>query len=91
MSTKAAFQAIEKEVVRAKEKFPWWPTDPIHAAGIVSEEAGELVRAANQLSYEKGLYSDMLDEAVQVGAMAVRFIENIKAYEPTTSDKVYEG
>lgn len=84
----AALRAIEKELGKAKKKFPWWPADPIHAAAIVSEEAGELVRAANQFSYEKGLYVDMFDEAVQVGAMAVRFLENIQKYKDLKSEHV---
>ena len=35
---------IEEELIRARDKFPKWPVDPIHAAAIVSEEAGELVQ-----------------------------------------------
>jgi len=86
MDTKrAAFEAIEKELIKARKKFPSWPTDPVHAAAIVAEESGELTRAALQFTYEKGPGIDMFDEAIQVGAMAVRFIENMLAYEERQS------
>ncbi len=70
------------ELERAERKFPNFPTDPIHAAAIVVEEAGELQKAALQLTYEAGISEDMLDEAVQVGAMALRFIFNFQKLKP---------
>ena len=82
-----ASKAIQKELARAKVKFPWWPVDPIHAAAIVNEEAGELTQAALQFTYEKGPYIAMLDEAVQVAAMAIRFIENIMEYREVKSKR----
>lgn len=88
MSEEAAYKAIKKELSRAKNKFPWWPTDPIHAAAIVQEEAGELIQAALQFTYEKGSTTAMMDEAVQVGAMAVRFIESVLDYRETKSEQI---
>ena len=39
---------VNKEMERAKTKFPWWPEDQIHAAAIVAKEAGELLQTALQ-------------------------------------------
>ena len=61
------------EVKCAREKPPTMGKDIVHAAAIVCEEAGELVRAALQVEYENGRYYDMHAEAIQVGAMALRF------------------
>jgi NTP pyrophosphatase (non-canonical NTP hydrolase) len=84
---KAITEAIQKELARAKAKFPWWPVDPIHAAAIVNEEAGELIQAALQFTYEEGTHSAMFDEAVQVAAMAIRFIENTPEYREVKSKR----
>lgn len=78
---------IQAELVRAKQKFPQWPTDPVHAAAIVSEEAGELVRAVNEACYEphKTNPARPLDaaitEAIQLGAMVWRFLESAGHYQ----------
>lgn len=71
-------EAILNELQRAINKFPEWPDDVIHAAAIVNEEAGELIRAALQYEYEGGDYEEMRKEAIQVGAMALRFLMNLK-------------
>lgn len=83
----AAIFLIETELQLAKSKFPTWHTDPIHAASVVAEEAGELVRAALRLTYENGSFHEMKREAAQVGAMAVRFLENLSVYEKRKSDQ----
>lgn len=67
-------QPILDELARAEQKFPKWPTDPVHAAAVVAEEAGELVQAALQHTYERDCWSEMVKEAVQTGAMALRFL-----------------
>lgn len=71
---KQAVAAILKELEKAEEKFPYWPADKVHQAAIVGEESGELIRAAFQNAYEQKGTEPMLKEAVQTGAMAVRFI-----------------
>lgn len=68
---------IEAEHRRAKELHPDWPEDVIHAAEIVAEEAGELVRAALQFVYEGGDVDALECAAVQTGAMAVRFLDGL--------------
>jgi len=69
---------ILEEYVRASD-IHQFPTDVIHAAAIVAEEAGELLKAANDTyDYDCPAHREnLLEEAVQVGAMAIRFLENI--------------
>lgn len=69
---------INKELDRAKNLHPDWPSDIVHAAAKVTEEAGELLQAANSyLETGDKLYMVMcIKEAVQTGAMAIRFLEN---------------
>lgn len=47
-----AVNRILAEVSRATEKFPEWPTDPLHAVAILGEEFGELTKSVLQLAYE---------------------------------------
>lgn len=84
-----AVRQIMDELHKAREKFPQWPDDPIHAAAVVQEEAGELVQATLQSVYEpnKADYSHAQKEAVQLGAMAIRFIENMEAYRTPPMDQ----
>jgi hypothetical protein len=65
------------ELAYAKEKHPAWPADIIHAAAILSEEAGEVVKECNNVSENGRLgYDDCVTEAAQTGAMALRFLAN---------------
>ena len=68
--------AILAELRRAQRKFPEWPADPLHACAILQEEVGELTRAILHAVYEpsKGGPKDVEDEALQVAAMAIRFL-----------------
>lgn len=74
---------IIDEVIRAKEKFPTWPNDPIHALAIVGEEFGELTKAVLQQTYEphKNDLGDIRKEALQLVAMALRFYSSLDVYE----------
>ena len=71
---------IATEYQSACEKHKEWPMDFIHAAAIVAEESGELVQASLQHRYEKGRFFDMHKEAIQTGAMAVRFLVNAQMW-----------
>jgi NTP pyrophosphatase (non-canonical NTP hydrolase) len=88
MSREGAVKAILKELDRATKKFPEWPTDPVHAAAVVGEEAGELTRAALQFNWECGPSLAMMDEAIQTGAMALRFLMHIDDYKATEVEQV---
>jgi len=78
---------IFREFERATTLYPLWPTDPVHAAGIVTEEAGELIQAALDHTYCDLNHHDgdtlkrMEKEAIQTGAMALRFLVNLSKYK----------
>lgn len=75
---------VLNELKRAKEKFPTWPTDPLHALTVVGEEYGELQKAVLQHVYEPGKAvsrQDIREEAIQTAAMAIRFAESLTWYE----------
>lgn len=76
---------IQKELNSARAKFNYWPTDPVHAAAIVAEEAGELVRASLRYAYEDLRLSELEREAVQTAAMAIRFLNNLYDLKPRRS------
>jgi hypothetical protein len=65
---------IINELHKAMDKHPNWPDDPVHAAAIVCEESGELIRAAIQYRAEDGDEDAMYKEAVQTAAMGLRFL-----------------
>ena len=68
---------ILMEVERSENKFPFWPDDNIHAAAIVCEESGELIRATIQHKYENSAGYEMKTEAIHTAAMCIRFLKNI--------------
>jgi len=74
MTDKAAIAMVLQEIGAASKKWPGWPSDPVHAAAVVSEEAGELVQAAMNHTYGWGDPKHMLNEAIQTAAVSIRFI-----------------
>lgn len=77
MSIDAALMLIRQEVERAQRKHPVWPASQTHAAAIVCEEAGELIKEALHLEHENcGDEAEYLKEAIQTGASAVRLLMN---------------
>lgn len=82
---------VYDEVRKAAEKFPTWPTDPLHAIGVVNEEVGELNKAILQAVYEpnknpQGVAS-VTKEAVQAAAMLMRFIASLGRYHYTSGSQ----
>lgn len=77
--------AVLAELERAQSKFPTWPTDPIHAFAVVAEEFGEVQKEVLQLTYEphKSSRESVRKEAVQLAAMALRFLTSLDRYEYT--------
>jgi len=84
------FEDVRHELDRAMHAFPEWPTDPIHAATIVAEECGELQKAVLQLTYEPHKTSrlEVMEEARQTAAMAIRFLEGMGDYSFRESEMV---
>ena len=80
---------VRAEVVRATAKFPTWPSDALHASGVVQEESGELAKAVLQAVYEphKSTPEDVATEALQTAAMAVRFLLSMDSYQWQRGDQ----
>lgn len=70
------------ELSRAVSKFPYWPTDPLHAMAVVNEEIGELNKALLQYVYEpqKATLADVDEELIQSIAMLIRLRASLKKY-----------
>ncbi len=81
---------VTEEIIRALEKFPEWPVDPIHAVAVLGEEFGELQKATLELCYEPGKSSleDVHEEAVQTAAMAIRFIIGLDHYRFAPGEQI---
>ena len=71
-----ALGLVLNEMAGAKEQHPDWPDDQVHAAAIVAEEAGELVRASLNARYHGQRQQHCTDEAMQTAATALRFMAN---------------
>lgn len=93
MTKEHALSLISAEFDRACRKFPTWQTDGIQAAAVVVEEAGELLKECNQMTFEphKSSIDAVRDEAVQTGAMALRFLLSLDKYEFTPRDWHFQG
>lgn len=78
----ATMSAVFGELQRALEKFPTWPTDPLHALAVLGEEFGELTKDVLQMTYEPGKTNaeNVRKEAIQTAAMALRFVDSLDAY-----------
>ena len=76
------FQPLFVEFCRAVVKHPKWPTDAIHASAILNEEAGELTQVAIDFHFSGDGREHMREEAIQVGAMVLRFLMNLDGYKP---------
>ncbi len=77
MNHDKVIEMIFAELKKAEEKHPSWPDDLIHAVGIITEEVGEAMQEAIDLTYKSPPSKiDVLDnlkiELAQVGAMAIR-------------------
>lgn len=79
-----AIDLVFNELRDAERKFPGWPEDPVHAAAILAEEAGELQKAALDYYYGRHEGTDEMEkEAAQAGAMAIRFLIGLEQeFEP---------
>ena len=80
------WQNILAELARAEHLHPVWPAvghrgDHVRAVGRMLEEAGETLKAVNDYEEGKGSLAHIHQEAIQAGAMAVRFLQNLDTVE----------
>ena len=89
MDEKIALHQILGELDRAIEKYPTWPTDPLHALAVLGEEYGELTKDVLQMTYEphKSSVDNVRKEAVQTAAMAIRFVLSLDKYQYKNQDQ----
>lgn len=78
MKIEIALVQIFSEINRAEKLHPDWPTNPIHQAAIVTEEAGELLQASLNHNEHKGSKKAIITEAIHTAASALRFLKNIE-------------
>lgn len=78
-------QGIISQIMTAyrfdKKHSPSWPDHPAAQAGKVNIEAGELMKAADDFKYQKGLEkvklkAKMKKEAIEVIVKAIRCLES---------------
>ena len=69
---------VMTEVDRAEKLHPVWPADLVKAAAIPAEEAGELLKAANDHDGEHTSLQAMITEAVHTAASAIRFLKKLE-------------
>lgn len=84
------FEKIIDEYEKAKEKFPAWTNDPIHAAGILNEEAGEVMKATLKFTYEDDSLEEIEKELYQTGAMVIRSLLNLNDYKRIKQKDLYD-
>lgn len=90
----ALFRII-KALEAAEDKFPWWPKDYIHGAGIVEEEAGELMKATLQYTYDipppPRALAQAEKEALHTAVTAIRFLIHMSSRlpHPLSTEKIF--
>jgi NTP pyrophosphatase (non-canonical NTP hydrolase) len=78
MQIKTIINYVVAELESAKKKFPKMESyDIVHQVAVMNEEAGESIKAALQLYYEKGTIEELKKELIQTGAMVFRILENL--------------
>lgn len=83
MTNDEIIDLVFAELKSAEKQHPSWPVDPIHAAAILGEEAGELLQATIDFTYQGGEFElgRMKKEAAQCAAMGIRFLMGFDRYE----------
>ena len=69
---------VMAEIDRAENLHPLWPHDIVKAAAIPVEEAGELLKAANDCEEKHTSRREIITEAVHTAASAIRFLKNLE-------------
>lgn len=66
--------------------WPWKSFDFIHQVAVMMEEAGEALRAANNMREGKGGTMELYNELAQTAAMCIRCMEQVKEYSDRAKD-----
>lgn len=69
---------VLEELRSAESKHPNWPLDLFRMDAIVNEEKGELTRAIVLYDMEDGDFQEIRKEGIQLAAMAIRFLKEIR-------------
>ena len=69
---------VMAEIDRAEKLHPVWPADLVKAAAVPVEEAGELLKAANDHDEKHTSHQSIITEAVHTAASAIRFLKNLE-------------
>lgn len=62
------------------KEWPWNSFDFVHQTAVMAEEAGEAIRAANNMREGKGDRMALYNELAQTAAMCLRIMDQIKEY-----------
>ena len=83
--------AIVSELEQVEREYPDWPENEVDAAKIISDKAAKLLSASSTHSWKEQRDNNLvLNEAVQTGAMVLRFllgIENGHRYATNVSNE----
>jgi len=78
MKEQQIIEILLRGVKEAEAKHPVWPDDILHGLAIISEEHGELAKAAYENVYEGGHYINVQAEAFDTMVTCFRLLKNIK-------------
>lgn len=67
-------------VNHSDKEWPWNSFDFVHQTAVMAEEAGEAIRAANNMREGKGDQMALYNELAQTAAMCLRIMDQIKEY-----------
>ncbi len=64
------------ELASARQRYPEWPADIVHACCIMIEEATEVLKSANNLRWKhhEGTAEEVRKEVIQTIAMCLRLL-----------------
>lgn len=88
---------VVKELHRLINDFPSWPTDPVHALGLVSEDLGQLHAetsrwiADTESPIGDDIKADVRDQAIRMVAMTLRFLVSMVDYSPVDHGSVKQA
>lgn len=74
------------EVEKSEVYYPGFPLDAVHAAGMVTEAAGALMKASFLWAYDGHDPQEIRQEAINTGAMAIRLLIHIHELKARMSE-----